>query len=330
MLLSKLGKSLRLAWWCGCWCAVQAIVGCSRASPPYTVAEIVNASRPTRCAEEDNVYVKLHADGVRTLRIEARHPPYAGGLRVDSYAPDFTGCNFDEQSHPSDPRYTFTPKRVILWESDRYLLVGNTHETFWRPDEVSFVVNGKVEPQIHLVQMYLKDPAEPKLGRHQFLVLYPPDGYWRAKPIPTLPLNYGVYGTSFLVGPVEEQARPIVEIARVEFVPSTLTFHLTYDDGSRGHMRLLEVDREKVALAYSHDRALPKERPIAAIRSMYVGPDMADTAEVTFRSERERPPTTKPLPMFVRERATEVRFGRSVPSRHNASAPDIWFGGFTR
>jgi hypothetical protein len=36
--------------------------------------EIINASTPTRCAEEDNVYIKLQGERVRRFRIEARHP----------------------------------------------------------------------------------------------------------------------------------------------------------------------------------------------------------------------------------------------------------------
>lgn len=302
----------------------------------YTVTQsadasvlVVNETRATRCAEEDNVYVKLQGEGLRRFRAEARHPRYMSRVKVDSYAPDFSHCNFDDKHAGSEPTYTFEPKRVILWESDEYLLVGNTHEHFWRPNKVDFVVGDRTTPEIHLVQMYLKDPAEPKLGRHQFLVLYPPDGYWRAKPIPPLPLNYSVYGTSFLAGPIEQAGRPVVEIQRVEFVPSELTFKLLYRDGSRGEMRVAALDRKHVALDYTHDRPLPSTQPLAAIRSMYVVPENSDTAEVSWRSPG-RALRTRALPKFAREEAVEVMFGRSKVSRHNSSAPDMWFGAFGR
>jgi hypothetical protein len=300
--------------------------------PAQAAVSVINATRPTQCAEEDNVYVKLQGEGLRKLRVEARHPRYMSSIRVDNYGPDFTNCKFDESAnaHPSDPKYAFAPKRVILWETDKYLMVGNTYETFWRPNKVDFVVAEEVTPEVHLVQLYLKDKAEPKLGRHQFLVLYPPDGYWRAKPIPTLPLNYGVYGTSFLVGPVEEAARPVVDITRVEFVPQTMTFKLAYRDGSHGELKISQVDRERVTLDYVHDRALPAAKPLAAIRSMYVLPEKSDTAEVSWRPAEDQRLLTEPLPAFSRVQAAEVNFGRSIVSRHNASAPDMWFGEFSR
>ncbi|HKU37559.1 MAG TPA: hypothetical protein VJR89_05410 [Polyangiales bacterium] len=298
--------------------------------PAQAFVRVVNATRPTQCAEEDNVYVKLQGESLRRLRVEARHPRYMSRVSVDSYAPDFSNCKFDENAHPTDPKYEFTPKRVILWESDKYLLVGNTHETFWRPNRVDFTVQGHTTPELHLVQMYLKDAAEPKLGRHQFLVLYPPDGYWRAKPLPTLPLNYGVYGASFLVGPVEEAGRPVVEIEHVEFVPQTLSFRLAYRDGSHGEMRVAELDRQHVALEYTHDRDLPAAQPLAAIRSMYVEPVKSDTAEVSWRGEQAARLQTSSIAAFKTASAVEVSFGRSSLSKHNASAPDMWFGGFGR
>jgi hypothetical protein len=115
----------------------------------------------------------------------------------------------------------------------------------------------------------------------------------------------------------------VVEVANVEFVPETLTFALSYRDGSRGVMRVAEVNREHVALDYTHDRALPHARPLAAIRSMYVVPEKSDAAEISWRPTAAKQLRTRPLPKFVREQALEVSFGRSVVSTHNASAPDI-------
>lgn len=274
------------------------------------------------------MYFKLRGEGLRSLRIEARQPRYLTALVEDNSAPDFSDCNFDGASHPTDPRYSYAPKQVVLWEDAKWMVVGITQPSFWRPADVDFVVAGRVEKELHFVQLFLKDESAPELGRHEFLVLYPPDGYWRAKPIPMLPLNRSVYGSSFLVGPVEESGRPLVALARVEFVPATLTFQLAYRDGSHGQLKVAEVSREKLALDYTHDRPFARERPMAAIRSMYVTPEKADTAEVTWRADPRREAHTRPLTDFSRERALEVNFGRSVVSRHNASAPDLWFGRF--
>lgn len=293
--------------------------------PPAATALVSNASHDTRCAEEDNVYVKLSGPRLVGMRIEARQPSYIARLSADESKADFSDCHFKSDENPV---YHFEPKRVVLWEDDEWLLLGNTYETFWRPNDVPVVVGDQVTSQLHLLQLHKKDPSEPSAGRHEFLVLYPPDGYWRAKPIPAAPLPSSTYGTSFLVGPITEAARPVVEISRVEFVPQQLSFKLDYADGSHGSMRLIELDRAKLALAYRHDRPLPDSQPIAAIRSMFVSDEKADVAELTARASLADQPVTLPLASYTRGRVCEVLFGRSVVSTHNPSAPDMWFGQF--
>jgi hypothetical protein len=63
---------------------------------------------------------------------------------------------------------------------------------------------------------------------------------------------------------------------------------------------------------------------------MYVRAKKSDAAEVSWRSHSAQKLTTEPLPMFSKAQAVEVNFGRSIVSRHNASAPDMWFGDFSR
>jgi hypothetical protein len=296
---------------------------CAGVTP--SAALVVNASRVTQCAEEDNVYVKLSGDGLSGMRIEARQPSYISQLKVDDSKADFTDCHFKDSENPV---YHFEPKRLVLWENERYLMIGNTYATYWRPDQVDVVIDGKVTHGIHLIQLHLKDKSEPKQGAYEFLVMYPPDGYWRAKPIPKPPLTESTYGSSFLVGPVKEGVRPVVELAKVEFVPSEMTFRLSYEDGSHGAMHLLEIDRDRLVLQYEHDRPMPASQPLAAIRSMFVTPERADVAEVRWRASAGGAPTTESVSAFQRATAYDVAFGRSVVSRHNPSAPDMWFGQF--
>lgn len=296
-------------------------------SNPRSV-ELVNRSVVTTCAEEDNVDLRLVGSGVRAFRIEALHPPYMDRVTVDSYAPDFSGCNFNEQSHPTDPKHRFTPRRVILWETSEWLMVGNVHETFWRSKTIDFVVGGTVEHGIHLMQLYRKDAAEPKLGRHQFLVLYPSDGYWRGKPLPVESLNYSVYGSSFLVGPIEDDGRPIVNLKRVEFVPETMTFFIDFDLGGQATLRIAEINRERLAIETRFSMPTGANQAFAAVRSMFVTPDNSDVAEVTLRTSADATPAVTSVKSFTSGVTTEARLGRSVISRHNTSAPDLWFGRF--
>lgn len=303
--------------WFACACL---LAGCAGAVPH--AAWVTNASRQTQCAEEDNVYVKLAADGLTGMRIEARQPSYIAQLKADDSKADFSNCNF---SKAENPVFHCEPKRLVLWENERYILVGNTYESFWRPAEVDVTVQGRVTQQIHLLQLFLKEPSAGPNG-YEFLVFYPPDGYWRAKPIPHVPMTSSTYGTSFLVGPVKEGARPVVELSKLEFVPERMTFVMDYQDGSRGEMQLVAATRDKITLEYSTNRAFSASQPMAAIRSMFVTPERSDVAEVSWKSSDAA--GTMPLPKFTRTAALEVSFGRSVVSTHNPSAPDMWFGGF--
>src|SRR4051812_13845019 len=45
--------------------------------------DVQNASQPTLCAEEDNVYVRFASPEVRQFKIEAVHPNYIGTIVVD-------------------------------------------------------------------------------------------------------------------------------------------------------------------------------------------------------------------------------------------------------
>jgi hypothetical protein len=259
------------------------------------------------------------------MRIEARQPRYIAQLTVDDSKADFTDCHFKPNENPV---YHFEPKKLVLWETEQWVLFGTTYESFWRPSEVDVVVHGQTTQKLHLLQLYRKDSSEPKEGRYEFLVLYPPDGYWRAKPIPSVPLTSSTYGSSFLVGPIREGLRPVVELTRLEFVPERMSFLVDYQDGSHGEMHVAKIDRERLVLEYQHDRALAPAQPLAAIRSMFVTPERSDVAEVSWQPAPDAPLSKQPIEAFTQAEATAALFGRSLVSRHNPSAPDLWFGDF--
>src|SRR5579864_8728542 len=110
---------------------------------------VENGSRPTRCAEEDNVFFKFEGAGIRRFSIEARPPAYA--ISDDIAAPNFADC---DQSH--DPSYPFVPKDVLLWQDADWMLVGHTYASFWRPESVDFRVGHSVTRGLHLVQLIRK------------------------------------------------------------------------------------------------------------------------------------------------------------------------------
>lgn len=283
-------------------------------------AEFVNASRPTRCAEEDNVDVRVLGRGIAAFDIVAQHPPYIASLREDSTAPDFSACDMS-----ADPRFEFPPRDVVLYEDARMRVVGHAFASFWRPDVVEFRVGERRERGLHLVQLLARRP-----GRDvEILVVYPSDGYWRAKPLPPPALADTAYGSSFLVGPVTDGTRPYVALRRIDFDPATRAFRLRFRDGGRATLTVTESSPERTRLAVSLDPPVRPGRAFAALRSMFVAPAQADVARADWPA-RDAPAHSAPILGFERFTAASARFGRDEPSRHNTSAPDLVFESFAR
>jgi hypothetical protein len=281
--------------------------------------DVVNASEPTLCAEKDNVYVKLVSPAARRFTVEAVHPAYMGTIVVDRYAPDFRNCDMS-----GDPAHKFTPRRVTIYETDQWQLVGHTFPSFWRPNQVPVRVGARVETGLHLLQLWTRFQERAE----EVLVLYPADGYWRARPLPPAHLRWSAYGSSFLIGPVETEGRPLVDIRDIAFDPATRTFRLAFARGGAATLRLDALDQERIVLDVGLEAPVASERPFAALRSMFVTEVNADVAHVGWRSKDSNTWHQAPVMAFGRGEAVELWAGRTIPSRHNLSAPDMVFRDF--
>lgn len=280
--------------------------------------DFVDASKPTRCAEEDNLYVKLQADGVRSFFLSVEHPPYISAVVTDSTAPDFTHCDMS-----GDPSYAFTPRQLTLYEDASIRLVGHTFQNFWRPDRVAVRVGDRTERGLHLLQL-LRRGAQRDI---EILVVYPADGYWRAKPLPPAQLPDSAYGSSFLFGPIEEDGRPLVAINELVFDPAKLRFTVQFVRGGSGSIEVVEASAERTRLAIDLGQRSRAGAPFAALRSMFVTVDNSDASIAAWRDGGAR--RTVPILGFGRFASTAARFGRDLPSRHNLSAPDHLFADFS-
>jgi hypothetical protein len=309
----------------------------SVASSVATSVDFVNASRPTRCAEEDNVYVTLAGPEINAFRVRAEHPPYVGDITTDLTAPDFTACDMS-----NDPSFAFEPRTTILYEDESIRLVGHRFGSFWRPEVVDFKVGTRHEPGLHLVQLLRRGiaPGVPVKGQRvaqagvagnelEILVVYPADGYWRAKPLPPVFLDDTAYGSSFLIGPIAEDGRPYVAIREIEFEPATQRFLLHFRDGSRGTVTVTEATRSGIDLSVTLDTPLPADRPFAALRSMFVTSRQADVAVAVWPQTPSGQNAQAPIMDLKQIRAPSARFGRIEPSTHNLSAPDMVFDRFS-
>jgi hypothetical protein len=71
------------------------------------------------------------------------------------------------------------------------------------------------------------------------------------------------------------------------------------------------------------------DRPFAALRSMYVTEFNNDVARIAVLDSAARAWREDGILSFRRAAATRVWTGRASPSRHNTSAPDMAFQGFS-
>src|SRR5262249_20751061 len=281
--------------------------------------DVVNASVPTLCAEKDNVTLNFVSPTVRRFTVEAVHPAYIGSISNDRAAPDFAHCDFAAAALAPAPA-----RRVTIFETEDWQLVGHKLPNFWRTSAVTVRVGDRVETGIHLLQLWTRYEERAE----EVLVLYPPDGYWRARPLPPAHMRWSAYGSSFLLGPIETEGRPIVDIREVIFDPETRTFRLSFARGGTGTLHLRTLDQERIVLDAALD-PVGADRPFAALRSMFVSETNADVAQVGWRIKGSEAWQRAPMLDFKRASAVELWAGRSVPSRHNVSAPDMSFRDFS-
>ena len=142
-------------------------------------------------------------------------------------------------------------------------------------------VGNRVETGFHLLQLWTRYQERAE----EVLVLYPADGYWRARPLPPQNLRWSAYGSSFLIGPVETGGRPFVDISDVAFDPATRTFTLNFARGGSATLRLDKLDQERIVLDVALTQPVAAERPFAALRSMFVSEGNADVAQVGWRGK---------------------------------------------
>lgn len=284
--------------------------------------EVRNESEPVLCAEKDNVTIKAISPQVRRFRIEAAHPAYIAGLLRDNWEADWAACDMtgDPSFAPPAP-----PRRVTFYESIDYWLVGYTFPSFWRPAETSFRVGDQVEKGLHLVQLWKLG----KQGSTEVLVVYPQDGYWRARPLPPSHLPATAYGSSFLFGPIEQDGRPVVNIREIEFEPKTNSFKLSFKDGTSGSLTLASVDENRMVLDAVLDKPVPDGKAFLALRSMYVTEFNNDVARIAVREPGAKGWREEPLMPFKGGRATDIWMGRTAFSQHNTSSPDMVFRNFS-
>lgn len=284
--------------------------------------DVKNESEPVLCAEKDNVALSFTNPAVRSFRIEAAHPVYLSEGGRNNWEADWTACDME-----ADPAYAppVPPRRVTIYEEIEMWIVGYTFPTFWRPANATVRIGDRVEKGLHLIQVWTLRTD----GAEEVLVLYPQDGYWRARPMAPSGMRNTAYGSSFLVGPIEVDGRPIVKIKEVVFDPKTRTFTLDFEKGGKAELKLAKVDQNRLALDVSFDKAFGGTGPFAMLRSMYVTEFNNDVARVAVREKGAKSWREDNIMKFDRANATDIWAGRLSPSQHNTTSPDMVFNSFS-
>ncbi len=318
--------------------ALAASAPASAASLGMLGVEVENRSEPQLCAEKDNVTLQFRNPAVSQFRIEAAHPAYIDTLQRDNFAADWTACDIKADAGTASdakPGQHKPPAKTTIYEDVELWVTGYNFGGFWRDAKVPFRVGDKVAADFHVVQIWVRRDERAE----EILVVYPPDGYWRARPLPPKHLGWSAYGSSFMVGPVEDVAapggstRPIVDLEEIVFDPKTKTFTVKFKRGGSATLQISTLDRERQRLDVTFDQAAVQAmatRPFAAMRSMYVtefNNDVARTAVLEAGAKSWREETIMGFPGA--KSATDVWTGRLLPSRHNTSAPDHVFSAFS-
>jgi len=186
------------------------------------------------------------------------------------------------------------------------------------------IINGNTYEGLHLVQVWMRAGN----SQEEFLVVYPPDGYWRARPLPPAHMKWTAYGSSFMVGPVTLEGRPVVALKELAFDPETKTFEMSFVKGGAAKLAVTTIDADKQVIDVTFSGNLPRDVPFAGLRSMYVTEFNNDAARIAWRGKNAPSWGEAHIMDFKPFEAVEVWMGRHSYSRHNTSSPDMVFDRF--
>lgn len=300
---------------------VVPLASVQAASLDGLAVDVENESEPVLCAEKDNVAVAFANPAVRSFRIEAAHPVYLSSAMRANIEPDWTACDMSKDPVFKSPE---PPKKITLVGEPDLWLVGYTYPSFWRPATATVRIGDKSYNNIHMLQVWVL-----KNGRaDEVLVLYPQDGYWRPRPMTPSNMDVTAYGSSFLIGPIEKEGRPLVKIKEAVFDPNKLQFTLSFERGGSATVKIASVDTNRIALDVAFDHGISGS-PFAMLRSMYVTEFNNDTARIAVREQGAKSWREDNVMKFDHARATDIWIGRLTPSQHNTTSPDVVFNSFS-
>jgi hypothetical protein len=283
-----------------------------------------NLSYSTPCAENDNVYIVFRGD-VSGYRIKATHPTYA----VTDYTlwEDQTNC----EGSPAYEKWSFEPRSNKMFDGQysKDTVWVHREASWWRPQGMDVTVDGNQaarETNIHRIVLARYVPSS--AGEWpEFLVLYS-DGYLRLIPFPPAGQPLVSYGSSVIVGRIEEvssidgtESRPVAAIQSVDYRISQKQLVIQYRNGESATIDIESVTRSKSILKVTMI-AYATDEPCCTIRSNYVSANRCDTSTVIWE-DKDGATYTSDIISFADGVGWNWSFTRQSPSVTRNSSPDI-------
>ena len=264
-------------------------------------------SSQTSCAENDNISV--YFTGMVKAHIEARHPEY----KVDHYdcPPNFENCNMSsENDYPSEPM------NRKLYDNGISVVTAHSQATWWKPQGMKITVEGgRSVENAHYVALSRKVSGQNSWP--QFLVLYS-DGHLRLIPHPPAGTNSVCFGSSFIVGPMQESDRPFAAIESILVKPRSGIIDITYVDQTTSTITVEELDRRHVKVTIEFAEVY--RNPSLAFISMFVENGNADVDHIEWEGSNGQS-VELPILDFHEGVGNQWSFHRRHESVHNESAP---------
>jgi len=299
-----------------------AILACSLTCATVDAAPIVarNGTVPTLCAEHDNISVGLAAPDsyrITSFSFAMSHPTYE--WTVDHTAPDFSNCQPTEE-----PVYDFTPATRGVPGTGAAGIVAVTEPQWWLPTGMTVIANDTAIEDVHYIAMH----REMYPGHWpQVLVIYA-DGNIRAKPFAPAGVFDTIFGSSFIIGPVEQSTRPFAAIKSLQYIPATDSLNIIYANEQTATLTIDEITRDvlRINVDVSGLTLEPGQR-FANLRSMIVNEGNADADHMAWVDDAGVE-HDDPILDFAGGLGSEFFLYRETLSIHNTSAPDILVGDF--
>ncbi|WP_349369701.1 hypothetical protein [Salinarimonas sp.] len=275
---------------------------------------IENRTTPALCIGRDNVALTLSSPQTRRFALTAAHPSYLPMLgAADAPAADLIACD----GAPAAETPAQAPSRTTLYEDLSVQLVGTRRPGLFSGNAVPVRVGDREAAGVDTLELWaIRD------GRaERVVVIEPASGVWRLRPLAPEGRGATAFGAGVVVGPIEGET-PRTAIESIVFAPRTQTFQLAFVGGGGAAIRLATLDRERIALEVVFDRPVA-DRPFAAVRGDFVTRFAADLAEIAVREADAPGWREAPITAFESATATDLWAGRTTPSRHATSAPDL-------